>query len=403
MHFVLSRSRFAITIATFSFLALTACGSHTTSRHTEVAVPVNETASDHQAFAELFRTSAESYAIPAGLLESIAYVDTRWHPATSEESPETEEGHRQVYGVMGLHDDGVLGQNLREAASLIGHSPSELTRDSALNVAGSAALLAKIAKEQGVSTAAVNAWSDVVRAFSGIPDLEDSDAYVAEVYRTLRDGVNDAGIVIAARPELALPAARAVMKQAMVDVEALTASAASPKPATAFEASPNYSLNGLPKPKYIVIHVTEGDFAGSVSWLKSKVSQASSHYIIRSSDGLIKQLVNEKDKAWHARCWNGVSIGIEHEGFVARPEKYFTDAMYSSSAKLVRYLADKYAIPKTNIRIIGHNFGDTSAIKQTDLADCNTHNDPGPGWNWTKYLGLINAAATPAKVVGSLW
>jgi hypothetical protein len=62
--------------------------------------------------------------------------------------------------------------------------------------------------------------------------------------------------------------------------------------------------------------------------------------------------------------------------------------MYKSSANLVRYLAQKYSIPKTNLWIVGHNLGDSDLIRKTGLADCNTHTDPGAGWNWTKYLGL---------------
>jgi hypothetical protein len=61
----------------------------------------------------------------------------------------------------------------------------------------------------------------------------------------------------------------------------------------------------------------------------------SSHYVVRSSDGQITQMVAEKDTAWHARSANPYSIGIEHEGYVDQPS-WFTDAMYRSSAALTR-------------------------------------------------------------------
>lgn len=38
--------------------------------------------------------------------------------------------------------------------------------------------------------------------------------------------------------------------------------------------------------------------------------------------------------AYHAgnRKWNERSIGIEHEGFVDAPDRWFTDAAYQASA-----------------------------------------------------------------------
>jgi N-acetyl-anhydromuramyl-L-alanine amidase AmpD len=111
--------------------------------------------------------------------------------------------------------------------------------------------------------------------------------------------------------------------------------------------------------------------------------------VIRSSDGYTKQLVKDEDTAYHARCWNPEAIGIEHEGFVDRPGKYYTSLMYRTSARLVRYLTAKFDIPRTNLRIVGHDLGDTDLIRRTGLEDCNTHPDPGTGWDWTRYLGLV--------------
>ena len=43
-----------------------------------------------------------------------------------------------------------------------------------------------------------------------------------------------------------------------------------------------------------------------------------------------------------------------HEAFVAQ-SRWYTDAMYRSSAALVRYLCDKYNIPMDRQHIRGHN------------------------------------------------
>jgi N-acetylmuramoyl-L-alanine amidase len=55
-------------------------------------------------------------------------------------------------------------------------------------------------------------------------------------------------------------------------------------------------------------------------------------------------MVAEKDIAWHDNCFNTNTIGVEHEGFAAHPELWYTEAMYEASAKLTSHLADKYGI-----------------------------------------------------------
>ncbi len=362
-------------------LGISGCGADGNSGR----IPQSETPADHQNFAEFFHESGTRRNIPLGLLEAISYVETRWHSA-EQDNHDKDSDHRHVYGIMGLHSDAALGHSLNEAAKAIGKPPAELIASPQLNIDGAAALIAAIAKKQGVRSSNLSAWSEVVRTFSGIPQLEDSDGYLQEVYKILRDGVNQKGIVIPAHPGIVMPKPKAIPATGGGSGDQSTPVLV--KPPMTWSPSPNFTKNGIGKPKYIVVHVTQGSFNGAVSWLKNPASGVSAHYVIQSSTGTIKQLVNDEDRAWHAKCWNSQAIGIEHEGFVDRPEKYFTDVMYNSSANLVKYLAAKYSIPKSNLWIVGHNLGDSDLIRQTGLADCNTHNDPGPGWNWTKYLGL---------------
>jgi hypothetical protein len=116
--------------------------------------------------------------------------------------------------------------------------------------------------------------------------------------------------------------------------------------------------------KYIVIHTLLGSLQGGINcfydpgkWCRDprtkKPREVSAHYLI-GKDGSITQMVHEGDTAWHAGNWqyNLESIGIEHEGFVEDPN-WATEEMYQASARLVRYLVDKYGIPLENI--IGHN------------------------------------------------
>jgi N-acetyl-anhydromuramyl-L-alanine amidase AmpD len=96
----------------------------------------------------------------------------------------------------------------------------------------------------------------------------------------------------------------------------------------------------------------------------------------------LRRPVGERDVAWHAGNWdyNTRSIGIEHEGWVDKPA-YFTNAMYEESAKLTAAICAKYAIPKDRSHILAHY-----EVPGSD------HTDPGPNWDWTRYMRLVNFA-----------
>jgi N-acetyl-anhydromuramyl-L-alanine amidase AmpD len=150
--------------------------------------------------------------------------------------------------------------------------------------------------------------------------------------------------------------------------------------------SSNYTTSNRPGTypiNYMIIHVTQGSYAGAISWFQNPASNVSAHFVIRSSDGEITQMLKEKDVGWHAGNWNynTWSLGIEHEGFVNNPA-WFTSTMYESSGRLTRYATKKYSIPRTRSRVIGHN----------EVPGA-THTDPGPHWNWNLYMQLIRLEA----------
>jgi N-acetyl-anhydromuramyl-L-alanine amidase AmpD len=111
--------------------------------------------------------------------------------------------------------------------------------------------------------------------------------------------------------------------------------------------------------------------------------QVSAHYVVRSRDGHVTQLVRELDVAYHAgnRSYNERSIGIEHEGFVDQPQRWFTEAMYASSAKLCAGICTRYDIPVDRQHIIAHH-----EVPGSD------HTDPGRHWDWDRYLRLVRTA-----------
>ncbi|TFE58555.1 N-acetylmuramoyl-L-alanine amidase [Streptomyces sp. ICN441] len=132
----------------------------------------------------------------------------------------------------------------------------------------------------------------------------------------------------------------------------------------------------------VVIHVVQGSYRTALKVFKDPGHGAATHYVV-GGDGRVAQMIRELDVAFHAgnRDVNERSIGIEHEGFVDRPED-FTDAMYASSARLTAGICARYGIPVDREHIIGH-----VEVPGTD------HTDPGPHWDWDRYIPMVRQAA----------
>lgn len=172
--------------------------------------------------------------------------------------------------------------------------------------------------------------------------------------------------------------------------------------------SGNYSVGRQKgfQPSFVIIHVAEGYYNGTISWFKDPQSGVSTHYVV-STNGDVTQMVQETDTAF--QVGHGISvvaIGIEHEGFVADPTKWFTDAMYTGSAKLVKNIAERWGIPLDRCHILGHNEVPDPSNPCT-YGGSEHHTDPGSGWDWAKYMskmGSSNAACNwnCNSTVGSL-
>ncbi|MGW1890999.1 N-acetylmuramoyl-L-alanine amidase [Streptomyces sp. NPDC002004] len=133
----------------------------------------------------------------------------------------------------------------------------------------------------------------------------------------------------------------------------------------------------------VVIHVTQGSYPSTLKVFRDPGHQAAAHYVVRR-DGHIAQMIRELDVAFHAgnRAYNERSVGIEHEGFVEKPSS-FTDAMYAASARLTAAICARYGIPVDREHIVGH-----VEVPGTD------HTDPGPHWDWDRYIRLVRRART---------
>ena len=152
--------------------------------------------------------------------------------------------------------------------------------------------------------------------------------------------------------------------------------------------------------KFAVVHTMQGYYLTGIGWMRSCANTTSAHYAVCSDGddapaGEISQMVYESLYAWHAVCWNQHSLGVEHEGFVSNPA-WYTEPMYQASAGLFAHFADAHGFPKDRNHIVGHNEKSSSAWCSYASANlginpyCNTHTDPGPYWDWSHYMNLVN-------------
>jgi MYXO-CTERM domain-containing protein len=149
----------------------------------------------------------------------------------------------------------------------------------------------------------------------------------------------------------------------------------------------NFTPDGIESFDYVVVHTMQGSYAGTIAWFQNPNSSVSTQYVMRSSDGEVTQMVLDKDRAYHVGSMNRYSLGIEHEGFVDDPGKWYTWATYTASARLTRWLTHQHAIPVDRDHVVGH----------VELPN-QTHTDPGPGWNWDLYMALIRETLLPGEL-----
>ncbi len=157
---------------------------------------------------------------------------------------------------------------------------------------------------------------------------------------------------------------------------AVTFAACAPAPQRAgipaeWRASPNFDER---RPNFLILHYTGEDDADlALAVLSNPLRAVSAHYLV-ARDGTIHQLVDERDRAWHAgeSRWgattdlNSASIGIELDNNGTEP---FAEAQVSALLRLLRDVVDRNRIPAENI--LGHS--DVAPRRKID---------PGPAFPW---------------------
>lgn len=382
---------------------------------------------DRAAFKRHF---AEAYArypqLPEGLLEALAWSQSRWTHLAPAAHADAHQHLPRAFGVMGLHRGEGFTDQVGEAAKLLGVDPELVATDPGFNILGAAALLAR--ESAGLpAKAGIADYAAILTHYAGFGGDAKSAiqqfaraSFAYDVLLALDRGVDEAGVSV---PEIAVewekafaPEMLAKLGAPFVRLDAAkdrieaggfvldpiddTLHAAAPQAKSTDYApalwvtSPYHSTRSVAKPTAVTIHTTQGGYAGTISWFQSNPYSVSAHYVVRSSDGQLTQMVREYRAAHHVRSHNDYTLGIEHEGYVTNAA-WYTSAMYNTSAALTRHFCSAWGINcrtaysgaasssvsvlSTSVRIKGHQH-----------FSGNDHTDPGINWDWKRYYNLLN-------------
>jgi N-acetyl-anhydromuramyl-L-alanine amidase AmpD len=338
--------------------------------------------------------AATREGVPKPVLMAIAYEASRFDPSVVSVS--------EGWGMFDLHE-GDQGPSLEKAAAELEVDPNLLISDWRLSVQGTAALLAAYGRLStgGKTSPPVDdlpAWWDAVRAFSGRHEPLLQEQYTRYIFESIQQGYvvqSRWGAVV--QPPIPLD----LVDHGMVPPPGLDSSLASQ---FVQACSDNYTNDsrGSGDIDMVVIHTVQGSYSSCYNWFANCSAEASAHYVVRSSDGDITQMVPEADIAWHAGHWdtNVRSVGIEHEGYVDDPGRWYTDAMYRASAALTLDIATRQGVPLDRSHIIAH--AEVPGCSSGSGGGAGCHTDPGSGWDWDYYMDLINGATntTTGELVG---
>lgn len=377
-----------------------------------------------------FAAASKTYGVPTSVLLGVSYMQSRWDDHGP--APSTSGG----FGPMHLTDvdvdveaaglakgDGAFGSSdgpdsLHTASIAAGLTQLEVSRlesDDASNICAGAALLSRYQRDLGHVTGAGSStpsWYDAVKTYSGSSTSAAAAVFANRVFATIKSGVvrttNDGQKVrLASERTLAVPSAKPVTAAAQADASSHIDCPPAlgcewvPAPYEQYGATPSaYGNHDLANREndldinFIVIHDTEATYDTTLKLVQDP-TYVSWNYSIRSSDGHVAQHLDAKDVGFHAGNWyvNTHSIGIEHEGFAAEGATWYTESMYQSSAKLVRYLADKYSVKFDRAHILGHD--QVPGILPANVRGM--HWDPGPYWDWEHYMSLVGAPLRPDR------
>ena len=426
-------------VAAIATVAAVTAGLAMTSPAAQAADPATasvgaEASSDAGSRERAFAAASAEYGVPRAVLEAVSYAQTRWdfNPGHSTSggygpmhlvdadlgSPVEAKGLGEAApAAAAAHASTPVADTLGRAARLTGLDEEALRTDELANIRGGAALLAATQSRLGLPSGAgtdPGQWYAAVADASGSAQEDVAAAFADDTYSVIASGASRRtvdGKDVSLLPSRATPDRAQIGRLGLVKKTTNPAVDCPPGLECDWVPAPYQDLGGgdygnhdlanrpaSPKITNIVIHNTEASYATTLK-LVTDPTYVSWQYSLRSSDGLIAQHLEPKDVGWHAGNWyvNSHSIGLEHEGFAATGAEWFSEPMYRSSARLVRYLATKYDIPLDMQHVFGHD--QIPGVTPANVAGM--HWDPGPYWNWEHYFQLLGAPLSSHEAEGA--
>lgn len=386
---------------------------------------------DYEIVRSFFDEAYKRYpSIPRGILEAVAFQYTRFSCDRGDDDDGMDSTSiPRTYSVMGLTADGrgVFRENLKKVSALSGLPAEDIRRSDRCAVLAYAGAFARLQHQYGCYGPKVEQYAPIFVELCELPmpdtlqmDRQERqwsrfalNCFLYEIYVFLSDTIYH---------EFGIPAYPVDFKglfgeyldklfQKEITGESLKSVggvSVTDYPSAIWQpaASCNYSSGrGGTAISNVTIHYTSGTYAGAIAWFGNCNARASAHYVIRSLDGQVTQMVREADKAWHVGSANGYTIGIEHEAY-GDVWSFFTPQMYRASADLVRNITARYpnisphrifyrdTLDDGTVLNAGlHSLGGSTACTQIrghQHFPSQTHTDPGPYWDWNYYYKLIN-------------
>jgi len=374
--------------------------------------------------------------IPRGILEAVSFCNTHFnHIQHASAQPQSCTGIPNAYGVMGLTLDGqnYFANNLVTVSNLSGVSVNDIIADPEKNILAYAAAYAAVKNSLNISDNDIASQLPVLTYLSELPHATNIQSFALNTqlfgylqflstvdYQQLYGfpsypinferifGADNFAVLSAVSVKVTDESVICNTGQHFNSNMAKSSQSTDYAPAL-WVSSPNYSSRSGTAISAVVIHDVEGSYAGCISWFQNTSSQVSAHYVCRSSDGQLTEMVLESNKAWHVGSENPYTIGIEHEGYVAQTG-WYTNAMYAGSAALIRDICNSgyginplktYYGPGCSGSSGQCGIGSCTKIKGHQMYPNQTHDDPGPNWNWAYYYLLINNNPTITTVTSA--
>ncbi len=363
--------------------------------------------------------------VPQGMLEAVAFTTSRFQHLDNQ--TESCVGLPAAYGVMGLTLDGkgYFRNNLNYVSQLSGITISDIIQNPAQNILAYAKAYHELVQLASFDKTQVENHTEILVALSELPynGIQNDfalNSHLYSVFNFLNDEIAQKtyhfpnhnislATIFGVENLQVLSSSNIIITENSVSTKDgkqynnsnQTLKSVDYAPAlTSLAPSCNYSSRAGTAISAITIHTVQGTYAGAISWAGNCSSSVSYHYVLRSSDGQVTQVVLESNKAWHVGSENPYTIGYEHEGYVSDPA-WYTVAMYQASANLsIDVTQSGYGInpirvayfpwaPTTNYNA-SNIPGSCVKIKGHQHFPNQTHTDPGANWDWDYYYKLIN-------------